>query len=226
MTERPLLIDLYCGPGGTSVGYWEAGFEVIGVDSKQQPSYPFAFILADTFDPAVFRLLLAADAVAASPPCQHYSRAAGRWSNQESHPALIPPTRNLLLATELPYIMENVEGAPLIDPVRICATAFGRRLRIVRHRLFESNIPLKGTSCHHVRSDYFSVFSHGGKLVRARGGSGIPGYIPRDTTAKHMGTPWMRNEEMSQAIPPYSTRYLGRQLLRAIGRPAVRPRRF
>ena len=49
--------------------------------------------------------------------------------------------RERLLAAGVPYVIENVKGAPLLDPIVLCGTMFPG-LRVLRHRLFESNVAL------------------------------------------------------------------------------------
>lgn len=123
------------------MGYARAGFEVVGVDLSPQPNYPFEFIQADAL--ALGRDFLESfDAIHASPPCQSYSDLAKRNRNAHMWPRLIEPVRTLLRSLNVPYIIENVEGAPLLDPVVLCGTMFPR-LRVLRHRLFESNISLE-----------------------------------------------------------------------------------
>jgi DNA (cytosine-5)-methyltransferase 1 len=103
------------------MGFARAGFEVVGVDIAPQPNYPFEFWQADALEflrdpghPGIWWDDLY-DAIHASPPCQAFTKAQKlRW---RSHPDLIAPTRRLLEATGLPYVIENVPGAPLIDPV-------------------------------------------------------------------------------------------------------------
>jgi DNA (cytosine-5)-methyltransferase 1 len=110
---RPRLLDLFCGAGGAGVGYHRAGFDVVGVDIKPQPNYPFEFWHDDALE--YLRQLCESvpsaefSAIHASPPCQAY---AGLSSKDGRHPDLIPPVRDLLRATGLPYVIENIEGAP------------------------------------------------------------------------------------------------------------------
>src|SRR5580692_2414677 len=122
-TRRPRLLDLFCCAGGAGVGYSRAGFDVVGVDINPQPSYPLPFIQADALrlDP---RFIAFFDAVHASPPCQSYSDLAKRNANADSWPRLIEPVREMLKRSGLPYVIENVDGAPLIDAVVLCGTMF------------------------------------------------------------------------------------------------------
>src|SRR5690349_21006456 len=138
--RKPRLLDLFCCAGGAGVGYSRAGFEVVGVDIKPQPNYPLAFIQADvlTLDPKFIALF---DAVHASPPCQSYSDLAKRNGNGDEWPRLIEPVRKILQDSGKPWVIENVEGAPLIDPVVLCGTMF-RGLRVLRHRLFEASFSI------------------------------------------------------------------------------------
>lgn len=157
-----IALDLFCGGGGASRGLANAGFGVIGVDINPQPNYPFEFIQADatTID------LSEVDFIWASPPCQRYS-ASTRGANRASkYPDLVPAIREKLSKVKVPWVIENVVGAPLINPTMLCGTMFG--LNLQRHRIFESNktisapgvcnhtgfeIPVygKGTSAHHLK---------------------------------------------------------------------------
>jgi len=134
------LLDLFCCAGGAGTGYHQAGFDVVGVDINQQLNYPFTFVCADALklDP---EFIASFDAIHASPPCQSYSDLAKRNGNADDWPRLIEPVRELLIQTGLPYIIENVEGAPLINPVILCGTMFPG-LRVIRHRLFEANFEI------------------------------------------------------------------------------------
>ncbi|MDE3197585.1 MAG: DNA cytosine methyltransferase, partial [Acidobacteriota bacterium] len=138
--REPRLLDLFCCAGGAGAGYGRAGFEVVGVDLKPQPRYPFEFRQADAL--ALDSDFIASfDAIHASPPCQSYSDLAKRNGNAHEWPRLVEPVRRMLQQSGLPYIIENVEGAPLLNPVVLCGTMF-RGLRVLRHRLFESNFPI------------------------------------------------------------------------------------
>lgn len=135
---RPRLLDLFCGAGGAAVGYHRAGFEVVGVDNRPQPNYPFTFLQQDALGVETEVLLRTGGfhAIHASPPCQAYTKAQKLQGND--HPDLIGPTRELLLQTGLPYVIENVGGAPLVDPVCLEGQMFDE-LRTVRPRYFETN---------------------------------------------------------------------------------------
>ena len=141
---RPRLLDLFCGAGGAAMGYHRAGFEVVGVDINPQPRYPFEFHQADALEYP----LAGFDAIHASPPCQRFSTMTKRWARSSSHSDLIEPTRSRLRESMLPYVIENVAGAPLVGPIRLCGSSFGLPVR--RHRLFEmSSPPLLVPPCQH-----------------------------------------------------------------------------
>ena len=131
MTARAL--DLFCGGGGVSYGLALAGYEVTGVDLVHQKRYPFEFRQAD----ALTYPLDGYDLICASPPCQAYTSA--RHIRGREHPRLIEAVRDRLAASGTLYIIENVVGAPLIDPVMLCGSMFG--LKVWRHRLFEARQP-------------------------------------------------------------------------------------
>ena len=145
------LLDLYCKAGGASKGYQLAGFEVVGVDIKKQKRYPYEFIQADCLELMKdMDFLRSFDVITASPPCQthsitqHLRNAQGKSTDKID---LIPQTREALVASGKPYVIENVPGSPLINPIRMCGSSFGLRVR--RHRLFESNIKLTSSICNH-----------------------------------------------------------------------------
>lgn len=211
--KRPVLLDLFAGGGGAGMGYYLAGFRVVGVDIKPQPHYPFKFYQAD----ALTYSLEGFDAYHASPPCQHASKIAvmnrilrpGKYH----HPDLIKQTRERLVGIGKPYVIENVEGAVLKSPAVFCGSWFGLDLR--RHRLFESNIPLFSTPCcHYWQKPRFRSLDHNRRgLARVIGVHGHVNY-PRemDLRKRAMGIDWMNNAELVEAIPPAYTEYIGLQL--------------
>ena len=196
------------------MGYKRAGFEVVGVDIDPQPNFPFEFIQADALDlPQKF--LRTFDVIHASPPCQSYSDLAKRNGNGHMWPRLIEPVREILERTGKPYVIENVEGAPLRDPIMLCGTMFPG-LRVLRHRLFESNIELK-TPEHGKHPLVFTLDkrkAHYGKLnqdtafVQVTGG----GNCSIKNARAAMGIEWMTKGELNESIPPAYTEYIGRQL--------------
>ena len=215
MKKKPRLLDLFCCAGGAAVGYARAGFEVVGVDNKPQPNFPFTLIQADALklDP---EFISSFDAIHASPPCQSYSDLAKRNGNGHMWPRLIEPVRDMLVASGLPYVIENVDGAPLINPVVLCGTMF-KGLRVLRHRLFEANFlimaPPHGT--HPKVHTFDKRKSHYGKtndmidFVQVTGGGNCSIAAARDA----MGIDWMTKSELNEAIPPAYTQFIGKQLL-------------
>lgn len=238
---KPLLLDLFCGAGGCSKGYNEAGFRVVGVDINHQPNYPFFnFIQAD----AVQYLQdnwQEYDAIAASPPCLVHTVLQKLHKNKKGHTDLIGPVRDLLITTGKPYIIENVVGAPLVESITLCGTMFGLQTaagaELWRHRLFETNWPLVAPGqCNHYTNGMVSVCGvYGGgqhperrarkpKVCTVTGatstGSTCDGTDGYGIIARHqaMGIDWMVGKELNQAIPPTYTRYIGEQLLKHLNR--------
>ncbi len=211
--SRPRLLDLFCCAGGASAGYHAAGFDVTGVDVEPQPHYPFPFIQAD----ALTVDLTGYDVIAASPPCQRWSQATPEDRRQD-HPDLVDPIRQRLRdAVERGdiwgYVIENVPGAPLVDPIRICGRTL--RLNVQRHRDFESNLDLFGTPCHHDH-EAPAVPVYGAYGQRARRNP-VDGEASRGTSADEgraaMGIDWMPWPNLTQAIPPAYTMWIGVQLI-------------
>lgn len=219
---KPQLLDLFCGAGGAAKGYMDAGFEVTGIDIAYQPNYIGATIIQDdaigrleamieawqTFGGSPF------DAIHASPPCQAHSAVTGK--HRDKHVDLIPETRRLLKMSGLPYVIENVVGAPLEDPIQLCGSSFG--LGVQRHRLFETNFPIMAPPCAHGQMPAkFDVYEHGRwykspfAKVYGRGGGKA-----KEHWAEAMGIDWMDDDELAQAIPPEYTEHIGGYLMTAV----------
>lgn len=222
--KRPLMIDAYCGAGGASMGYFRAGFNVVGIDKFPQKNYPFLFIEADIPEMDLADLAKSCDAavIVGSPPCKVHTTL--KSFSGAHHTDLIPSFREQCLASGLPYVIENVPPDPgLIDPITLCGSSFDLGVR--RHRLFESNVPLIAQDCDHKRQDALSPsyptkrYHSGGPVVAMSSVIGVYGRGQGlgkgeiDLWKRAMGINWMTRDEMAQAIPPAYTEYLGRQLI-------------
>lgn len=211
MHRRYRILDLFCGGGGAGLGYYGAGFEVVGVDSAPMPRYPFVFIQADVLDEKVWDLALEFDAIHASPPCQDYSKFMRHLSLPT--PRLVNHIRKLCVEADKPFVIENVAGAPLQCPVELCGRTLGLRVR--RHRLFECSFPVLQPRCSCVQSksppiDPYSVKSRERMKEEFRGKS------PDRVFAEAMGVRWLTKEESREAIPPAYTRHIGLYLRKAL----------
>lgn len=202
------------------MGYFRAGFtEIVGIDIKPQPRYPFTFIQADALKPPVD--LSRFDLIHASPPCQRFSKCTPQHA-RSNYPNLISFVRETI--RHRPYVIENVDGArhEMQNPIVLCGTYF--HLRVLRHRYFESNVLLFSPGrCSHKGMlegrDYVSV--HDGTMngnsrnvLRRRGFD----MDSRMSTARYyqsaMGIDWMRSrKEIAEAIPPAYTEWIGRQII-------------
>lgn len=220
---RPRLLDLFCGAGGAAMGYHRAGFEVVGIDIAPQPNYPFEFWQCDAL---TFLSYLENrrrfDVIHASPPCQAYSTLGSL--SEKTYPDLYEPTRERLLESGLPWVIENVIGAPYRSGFVLCGSSFGLRIR--RHRNFEASIAVLAPACDHGwQRDRIYPALNGAD--RKRGGrSGIVGVYGNggdkraDLWPAAMGIDWMTRQELTQAIPPAYTQFVGVQLINALERAA------
>lgn len=216
MSNRPLLLDLYCGIGGGAVGYARAGFDVVGVDIIRQHNYPYRFVHGDALAYLRRVNLKQFDLIHASPPCKMHTVARrvaqARWLTLfDPHDDMVSETRELLAASGRPYIIENVPGAPLVNPVRYCGSSFGLAVR--RHRLFESSLPITAPACDHAsQPNPVGVYGTGGAWTRTKPGGGGTKVAGHDA-AVAMGIDWTDEQAgLSQAIPPAYTEHIGRQL--------------
>ena len=217
------MIDLYCCAGGAAMGYHQAGFdEIIGVDIVDRPNYPFEFVKMDALE--FLRTVDLSDVsfIHASPPCQCYSKLKHLSGNvekwEETHVDLVAPTREALIKTGKPFVIENVEGSPLINPIKLYGSQFPN-LYTQRPRLFESNISLKEPVNPKVKHKT-------GKLGYGPAEDGfitVAGIRPQrgmnEVQTKLYygfalgGIDWMSLEELTQAIPPAYTEFIGKQII-------------
>lgn len=200
------------------MGYHRAGFEVVGVDIKPQPHYPFAFYQEDALlllSEGAWRLrggpFSHVEAIHASPPCQNGSRLRSLWPDRH-YPDLLTPTRAALADISIPWVIENVPGQPGPWDVMLCGTQFG--LDVIRHRYFQVNwgpLPLVGFCCVH-DGDEVTLTGHSANPAR-QGAGGKSEHLTIDRSRAAMGVDWMTRDELSQAIPPAYTEWVGKQLL-------------
>src|SRR5262245_42201537 len=212
--SRPRLLDLFCGAGGCSVGYHRAGFDVVGVDIADQPRYPYEFVQAD----AMTYPLDGFDAIHASPPCHAYTGMGHKHPDtQATHPALIAATRRRLIASGVPWIIENVPGArsELDHPVQLCGRGFG--LRVGRHRLFEASFAIFSVRCQ-CNGTEMGVYGKldGRRLWTRKDGFQLRAPKTLEQASRAMGIDWMGWEELTQAIPPAYTEHIGAYLMAAV----------
>jgi DNA (cytosine-5)-methyltransferase 1 len=220
------ILDLFCGAGGAAMGLHRAcpDAEIVGVDIKPQPRYPFTFVQTD----AMTYALEGFDFIWASPPCQHYC-ALKTMKNRRPHPALIEPVRQLLQSSGNSWVIENVFGAPLLDAVMLCGSHFGLQsngFQLRRHRYFESNFHVTGGHiCQHGEKtlgvygakvrDIAQEKRHYAKSKATRG-EPIGVVLPQKWGFEAMRIDWMTIAECSEAIPPAYSEYIMHQYLASV----------
>ena len=216
----PRLLDGYCCAGGAARGYQQAGFHVTGYDIKPQPRYAGdVFVQGSFLDLTPEYIRANFDAIHASPPCQAHT-AMKTMHNAKAHEDLVEPTRALLIASGLPWIMENVDGAPLDNPTLLCGTMFGLGVEdaeLRRHRLFECSFPILAPTCDHRSPRTIGVYGEGFRDSRRKFDKTIPEFTIHQGRVA-MNIDWMTTAEMSQAIPPAYTKFLGLQLIQQVVR--------
>lgn len=199
------ILDLFCGAGGAAMGlHWvfpEA--EIIGVDARPQPRYPFSFVCANVFN-LTWNLSMF-DFIWASPPCQRYTQMLNHGlTDRAKHPDYIRSIRQHLRSSSVPYIIENVPYAPLENPITLCGEMFG--LRVTRHRLFESSFPLSQPKHPLHRGLHIRKQNDGGYYYRVYGHE-----TGKASWGAAMGIDWMKSPELAQAVPPAYSEWIARQ---------------
>lgn len=219
MAFRPLLLDLFCGVGGASVGYHDAGFDVVGVDKNPQPDYPYEFHQMDVahISPSwiAARRFVAAHG---SPPCQSQT-ALTKGTNKGNgvvYPNLIPQTRALFATLGIPTVIENVQGSEVRRDLTLCGEMFG--LDVIRHRYFECSFPVS-IPAHVKHRGRVKGYRHGvnydGVYWSVYGDGGGKGSVPEWQQA--MGIDWTSvRKSIAEAIPPAYANYVGEQILKVI----------
>jgi DNA (cytosine-5)-methyltransferase 1 len=213
---RPRLLDAYSCAGGAGFGYHLAGFDVTGLDKDPQPNYPFAFIQRDALEAlADLDFMAQFDAVHASPPCQFKALAtlSQRIAGAE-YPDLIGPTRTLLERLAVPWVIENVPRAPLRPDFRLCGCMFGLEIpgvgELRRERWFEASWrPFAFAVPHRHRGPAISIAGHGTpSWMRAK-----TGHIGVAEWRRIMGIDWTTRDELTEALPPAYTEFVGARML-------------
>jgi DNA (cytosine-5)-methyltransferase 1 len=224
---RPRLLDLFCGQGGAAWGYARADFEVVGVDIKPQPRYPFKFLEYDAL--AVLQGLASDrhfswlsltdfDAIHASPPCQDWSETRD-FGGDHGTGWMLLATLERLRSLDIPWVVENVDGSPVArqadlfgaNGLELCGCMFPElRGLLYENRLFQTSFPVRQPR--HVKHIWPQTKMGRppvpGECMQVTGHfSGVP------EAQRRMSAPWMSQGGLAQAIPPAYTEYLGTQLL-------------
>lgn len=218
---KPLILDLYCGGGGAGMGYYRAGFEVVGVDIHPQPHYPFWFHRRDALE-FIAKHGHEFDAIHASPPCQRYTSGKALHGRETDHVDLVAKTRAALRQSGKPFIIENVAGSPLFGNLMLCGSMFGlgyEQLGLRRHRIFECvgfEVGLAPFACNHARWT-ISIF---GDHIMGGPKNGVKYSHPNEREKLGvaagriaMGIDWMTHAELKESIPPAYTQHIGKYLL-------------
>lgn len=208
--SRPRALDLFCGQGGASMGLHRAGFDVVGIDNKPQPRYPFTFIQADALRPPVN--LADFDFIWASPPCQAYSVASNQMRVAGVvYPDLVEVVRELL-ANHPRTCIENVPQAPIRPDLRLHGWMFPE-LKVIRERWFELSWfmlqPPMNKPRSLLRRGFVSVVGHGTQSWALKMGL----RWTADDARRAMGIDWMCRGGLSQAVPPAYSEFIGKAAL-------------
>jgi DNA (cytosine-5)-methyltransferase 1 len=221
------ILDLFCGAGGAAAGLHRVfpKAEIIGVDNRPQPRYPFQFAQTDATKYPVKGF----DFVWASPPCQKFTALKTMYNARKDHPDHVGSTRRRLITSSIPYVIENVPGAPLKDPFLLCGSMFPElrtkdgAYELRRHRLFEASFPIRlNTYCQHNgpvlgvygahsrdRRRTIRVLSHAGGEYRNEAGQRVS--FPKRRREEVMGIDWMNGDELGNAVPPAYSEWIALQ---------------
>jgi DNA (cytosine-5)-methyltransferase 1 len=226
---RPRLLDLFCGAGGAAMGYHRAGFDVVGVDIRPQPRYPFEFCqhdamellgdVADYGEDVLHDSFEHVDAIHASPPCQRFTQMSNRWRGSggkaDGHLDLLTPTLARIRPLKIPYVVENVPGAKRMMRATLALHGGMFGLGVYRPRLFESNV-LVLAAPEPAPRDTIGIYGKApdGRLLWARA-DGTEQHAPASLAeaSEAMGIDWMTWDEIRESIPPAYTEHIGGQLL-------------
>lgn len=214
LQRRPKVLDLFCGAGGAGMGYWRAGFDVVGVDIVPRPSYPFRLIEGDALD-AFKEMAQEFNLVHLSPPCQASCALTKGTNKGRTYLDLIPAVRQLCEWYGVPYVIENVQGSVLRRDLTLCGEMFG--LQVIRHRYFEVGLYWRPVPAVHrphrgpVRGWRHGVYRDGPYVAAYGKGGGKAGV----TEMQHaMDITWTSDHaELTEAIPPAYTRYIGEEFV-------------
>ncbi|MFJ4974162.1 DNA methylase [Streptomyces coeruleorubidus] len=214
--KRPRVLDLFCCAGGAGMGYHLAGFEVVGVDIQPRPRYPFTFVQADALD-IMRERCQDFHLVHASPPCQSHTALTKGTNRGREYADFLTEMRELCLWYGVDWVIENVAGAPMRADLLLCGEMFG--LGVIRHRKFELGwigSPLARKPEHKKHRGPVRGWRHGvwrdGPYIAAYGKGGGKGNVAEMQQA--MGITWTDvHEELTEAIPPAYTAYIGREFI-------------
>lgn len=220
---KPRLLDLFCCAGGAGMGYFLAGFDVVGVDIRNQLNYPFPFVKDDAIN-YLTKNIHNYDVIHASPPCQAYSKHVKSKSSKWNHtlgidePKLIAELKKILANTGKPYIIENVTGArgEMREDLLLCGVMFG--LPIARHRIFEISIGInqpQHIKCRGIAKQYSKIKGWAYRDMSVTGKGRNAG--TSDRWKEILGINWnMTQHELAESIPPAYTEYIGTEIIKVI----------
>jgi DNA (cytosine-5)-methyltransferase 1 len=211
---RPRLLDPFSGAGGAARGYQRAGFHVTGVDISPQPRYAGdEFIQADALEVlADQRFLRRFAALAGSPPCHDHTPLTS-VAGTDGTGWMLAATRRAFEASGLPWVIENVPGAPMRADLKLCGCMFGLRVERVRWFELSQHVGLIPVIEHRHPKGVRTATRNRRALWEQGWNVSITGDVGSYLGPEAMGIDWMTGNELSQAVPPAYTEYVGGLLL-------------